>query len=145
MKNIDGALNMKDIFAPEGAMGLAFGSFERRQQQIEMAEAVQEALAGKRHLVVEAGTGVGKSLAYLVPAIEQACISKSRVVVSTFTISLQEQLINKDIPCLGESLPWQFKAVLARAEAITFANAGWNLRYAGRWGFLTSSATRLRK
>jgi ATP-dependent DNA helicase DinG len=109
-------LKMGDFFSPEGAIGRAFGSYERRQQQIEMAEAVQWSLSGKRHLVVEAGTGVGKSLAYLVPAIEKACINKSRVVVSTFTISLQEQLINKDIPCLGESLPWQFKAVLAKGR-----------------------------
>ena len=82
-----------------------------------MAKAVQKALSAKRHLVAEAGTGVGKSLAYLVPAIEKAILGANRVVISTFTIALQEQLINKDIPCLNRCLPWSFKAVLAKGKS----------------------------
>ncbi len=97
-------------------IGRAFEGYERRQQQVEMARAVQKALSTKRHLVTEAGTGVGKSLAYLVPAIEKAILGANRVVISTFTIALQEQLINKDIPCLNRCLPWGFKAALAKGK-----------------------------
>jgi ATP-dependent DNA helicase DinG len=113
---VTSALNIEETFAPGGAISRAFSGYEQRREQIEMAKAVREALAAKHHLVVEAGTGVGKSLAYLVPAIERASHTANRVVVSTFTISLQEQLINKDIPCLGECLPWKFKAVLAKGR-----------------------------
>jgi len=110
-------LNMGEFFAPGGVIGRSFGGYERRQQQVDMAKAVQKALSAKRHLVVEAGTGVGKSLAYLVPAIEKAILGANRVVISTFTIALQEQLINKDIPCLNRCLPWGFKAVLAKGKS----------------------------
>ncbi len=110
------ALNIDVFFAPGGVIGRAFEGYERRQQQVEMARAVQKALSTKRHLVTEAGTGVGKSLAYLVPAIEKAILGANRVVISTFTIALQEQLINKDIPCLNRCLPWGFKAALAKGK-----------------------------
>lgn len=111
------ALNIEEVFAPGGAIGQAVRDYEQRQQQVEMAVAVQGAFRAKRHLVVEAGTGVGKSLAYLVPAIERACSGTGRTLVSTFTISLQEQLINKDIPCLNGRMPWVCKAVLAKGRA----------------------------
>ena len=122
METISSGLNMEGYFSSGGAIGRAFAGYERREQQVKMAGAVQRAFAAKRHLVVEAGTGVGKSLAYLVPAIERASSGPAgqapgRVVISTFTINLQEQLINKDIPCLGESLPWQFNAALAKGRA----------------------------
>ncbi|MBN2020046.1 MAG: hypothetical protein JW749_07470 [Sedimentisphaerales bacterium] len=113
---VTSALNIEEVFGPGGAISRAFKGYERRLEQVKMAKVVQEALGGKYHLVVEAGTGVGKSLAYLVPAIERAVIQSSRVIISTFTISLQEQLINKDIPSLGESWPWRFKAVLAKGR-----------------------------
>jgi ATP-dependent DNA helicase DinG len=111
------ALNIDDFFAPGGAAGKSFEGYERRQQQVDMAKAVQKALVTKRHLAAEAGTGVGKSLAYLVPAIEKAILGSNRVVISTFTIALQEQLINKDIPCLNKCLPWGFKAALAKGKS----------------------------
>ncbi|MGB7582643.1 MAG: DEAD/DEAH box helicase, partial [Sedimentisphaerales bacterium] len=111
------ALNIDDFFAPGGAIGRAFEGYERRQQQVDMARAVQKSLSTKRHLATEAGTGVGKSLAYLVPAIEKAILGANRVVISTFTIALQEQLINKDIPCLNRCLPWGFKAALAKGKS----------------------------
>jgi ATP-dependent DNA helicase DinG len=123
MENTSSVLNIEGFFAPGGAAGKSFDGYERRQQQVEMAKAVQRALAAKKHLVAEAGTGVGKSLAYLVPAIERACnptdkqAPAGRVVISTFTIALQEQLVNKDIPRLGECLPWKFNAVLAKGRA----------------------------
>jgi len=83
---------------------------EHRPEQLEMADAVADAIASKRHLVAEAGTGVGKSFGYLVPAIlslaanqESKTETKKRIVVSTHTISLQEQLIEKDVPFLNST------------------------------------------
>jgi ATP-dependent DNA helicase DinG len=81
-----------------------------------MACAIKEAFAKGRHLVTEAGTGVGKSFAYLVPAIELISRGAGKVLVSTFTITLQEQLINKDIPFLGSCLGQAFTAVLAKGR-----------------------------
>src|SRR5262249_9970284 len=82
-----------------------------------MAEAVADAIAERHHLMVEAGTGVGKSFAYLVPAIQAALADKEcRVVVSTHTISLQEQLIHKDIPLLQSVMPEPFQAVLVKGR-----------------------------
>ena len=77
-----------------------FGAFEERPEQVGMTRAVARAMAEGRHLVVEAGTGTGKSLAYLIPAALQALESGRRVVVSTNTINLQEQLVGKDVPAL---------------------------------------------
>ena len=90
-----------------------------------MASAVADAIASKRHLVVEAGTGVGKSLGYMVPAIlsleanqnsDEESETKRRIVVSTNTISLQEQLMNKDLPLLNSVIPLEFSAVLAKGR-----------------------------
>jgi len=92
------------------------GGFESRPEQLEMAEAVGRAFGRGGHLVVEAGTGVGKSFAYLVPAIDLAERRKGKVLISTFTITLQEQLINKDIPFLLDALPGGFTAVLAKGR-----------------------------
>jgi ATP-dependent DNA helicase DinG len=117
IENITNSLDMEGFFAPGGVVGKSFEGYERRQQQVDMAGAVQKALSTKRHLVAEAGTGVGKSLAYLVPAIEKAILGANRVVISTFTIALQEQLINKDIPCLNRCLPWGFTAALAKGKS----------------------------
>ncbi|MCO6437009.1 MAG: DEAD/DEAH box helicase [Phycisphaerae bacterium] len=82
-----------------------------------MAEGVAAALHEGHHLIVEAGTGVGKSFAYLLPAIECAVRTGRRVVVSTHTIALQEQLIQKDIPFLREVLPFEFNATLVKGRA----------------------------
>ena len=75
-----------------------------RPGQVTMAEAVRDAMDGGRHLAVQAGTGTGKSLAYLVPAVRHAITSRSAVVVSTATIALQRQLIDRDLPRLAEAL-----------------------------------------
>ncbi len=83
-----------------------------------MGDAVEHALADGRHLMIEAGTGVGKSFAYLVPAIQAACAQKDyRVVISTHTISLQEQIISKDIPFLQSVMPSPFEALLVKGRA----------------------------
>src|SRR3954449_9055362 len=93
---------IKALFSPDGRLSRA-KNFEYRGEQQEMAVAVAEALEEERHLVVEAGTGVGKSLAYLVPAILFALDQKKKAIISTHTINLQEQLLYKDIPILQKS------------------------------------------
>ena len=106
------------ILGPDGAIARRLGNFEPRPQQLRMAEAVAAAIAERRHLMVEAGTGVGKSFAYLVPAIQAALADEEcRVVVSTHTISLQEQLIHKDIPFLQKLFPDRLRAVLVKGRA----------------------------
>jgi ATP-dependent DNA helicase DinG len=87
---------VRTFFGRKGLLSKAHANYEFRQGQLEMAEAVESALAERRHLIVEAGTGTGKTLAYLVPAI----LSGKRVVVSTGTKNLQEQLFFKDVPFL---------------------------------------------
>ncbi len=105
-----------DALGPDGLLARRPASYEHRPEQVAMAEAVAKAFACGRHLVVEAGTGVGKSYAYLVPAIHEATREQRRVVVSTYTISLQEQILEKDLPALAEALERDFKAVLVKGR-----------------------------
>jgi ATP-dependent DNA helicase DinG len=98
---------VEEIFSPTGIFSKA-RNFEYRPQQQEMAVAVARALVGKEHLLVEAGTGVGKSFAYLVPAILFAVERKRKAVICTHTINLQEQLVEKDLPVLKQVLPVEF-------------------------------------
>ena len=105
------------ILGPDGAIARRLASYEVRTQQMEMAEAVARAIEGPGHLMVEAGTGVGKSFAYLVPAILAAAEANKKVVVSTHTISLQEQLLQKDLPFLRAVLPQEFSAVLVKGRS----------------------------
>src|SRR5437870_9139048 len=106
------------ILGPGGAIAQRLGNYEPRPQQLEMADAVAQAIAEGGHLMVEAGTGVGKSFAYLVPAMQAALADeKCRVVVSTHTISLQEQLIRKDIPFLQSVLATPVRAALVKGRA----------------------------
>jgi ATP-dependent DNA helicase DinG len=105
------------ITGPDGAIARRLPNYEARPQQLDMADAVAHALGNARHLMVEAGTGVGKSFAYLVPAIQAACASKDgRVIISTHTIGLQEQLVRKDIPFLQQVMPEKFAAVLVKGR-----------------------------
>ena len=103
------------LFSETGALAKA-KNFEYRPQQQEMAVAVARALEEERHLVVEAGTGVGKSIAYLAPAILYAIAEKKKAVISTHTINLQEQLLYKDIPILKKILPIEFEAALMKGR-----------------------------
>lgn len=106
-----------DILGPDGAIARRLGpAYEHRPQQLEMATAVESAIADGAHLLVEAGTGTGKSFAYLLPAIDYAVRQRKRVVISTHTISLQEQLIEKDIPLLQAVYPDEFTAVLVKGR-----------------------------
>src|SRR5205085_8781570 len=103
------------IFSPAGLLAKA-KNFEPRPQQQMMAGEIAAALEEERHLVVEAGTGVGKSLAYLVPSILFALEQKKKAIVSTHTINLQEQLLYKDIPILQKTLPVEFEAALMKGR-----------------------------
>jgi ATP-dependent DNA helicase DinG len=116
MKQADASFDIYRILSPDGAVARSLAGFEQRSEQVEMAGAIGAAFDGTGHLVVEAGTGVGKSFAYLIPAIERIGRRAGEVLVSTFTITLQEQLINKDIPFLAEVLPVGFTAVLAKGR-----------------------------
>src|SRR3989440_5917492 len=106
---------VRTIFSENGLLSKA-QNFEFRPQQQEMAVAVARALEEDRHLVVEAGTGVGKSLAYLVPAIMFALEQHKKAIISTHTINLQEQLLYKDIPILEKVLPVEFDAALMKGR-----------------------------
>ncbi|MCA9215037.1 MAG: DEAD/DEAH box helicase [Planctomycetales bacterium] len=116
-------LSVDDILGSNGRIARRLENYEPREQQLEMAAAVATALRDKKHLIAEAGTGTGKSFAYLVPAILQATANAGekdakpyRVVISTHTISLQEQLITKDIPLLNSVIPREFTAVLVKGR-----------------------------
>jgi ATP-dependent DNA helicase DinG len=117
-------LTTRSILGDDGRIAARLESYESRPEQLQMAEAVERAIAEREHLIVEAGTGVGKSFAYLVPSILAAAArsdrsrnERMRIVVSTQTINLQEQLIGKDIPFLNAVLPVEFSAVLAKGRS----------------------------
>jgi ATP-dependent DNA helicase DinG len=107
---------VETLFSPSGILSKA-SNFEYRPQQQQMAVAVATALAKREHLVVEAGTGVGKSLAYLAPAILYAVGHQKKAVVSTHTINLQEQLTQKDLPMLEKILPVRFSYTMLKGRA----------------------------
>ena len=109
--------DLEHIFGPEGFIAQGLSGYECRPQQLEMGNAVADAFQANEHLIVEAGTGVGKTFAYLIPAINLALGTGETVVISTNTISLQEQLIRKDIPFLQRVLPFSFTAVLAKGRS----------------------------
>lgn len=110
-------LDVAHLLGPQGPIARRMGhGYEPRPQQIDMAVAVDQALDAGSNLVVEAGTGVGKSFAYLLPAIRRIVEHDERVVISTHTISLQEQLIEKDIPLLNAVLDVEFSAVLVKGR-----------------------------
>ena len=108
---------MLEVFGPEGLIARAHPEYEYRPGQIEMAGAVMRAFEEKRHLIVEAGTGTGKTLAYLVPAVAAALGGNGRVIVSTGTKNLQEQLMEKDIPFLQSVLPKPFSATYMKGRS----------------------------
>jgi ATP-dependent DNA helicase DinG len=108
---------MLEVFGPDGLIARAHPEYEYRPGQVEMARAVMRAFEEKRHLIVEAGTGTGKTLAYLVPAIAAALGGNGRVIVSTGTKNLQEQLMEKDIPFLQQVLPKPFTATYMKGRS----------------------------
>ncbi len=106
---------VRDFFSKNGPLSKA-KNFEFRPEQQEMAARVAQALEEEQHLIVEAGTGVGKSLAYLVPSVLFALERHKKAIISTHTINLQEQLLNKDIPILKKVLPVEFDAALMKGR-----------------------------
>ena len=105
------------LLGPEGPLAGVLPGYEHREPQLQMLLAVAQIQGRGGSLVVEAGTGTGKSLAYLVPSIARAVRHDERVVVSTNTHTLQEQLMNKDLPGLREWLPWDFTACLLKGRS----------------------------
>lgn len=106
---------VESIFSPNGLLSAA-KNFEYRPQQQQMAVAVARALQEGGHLIVEAGTGVGKSLAYLIPSILHAVAQSKKAVISTHTINLQEQLVEKDLPMLAAVLPVKFNFTMLKGR-----------------------------
>jgi ATP-dependent DNA helicase DinG len=104
-----------EIFSPQGILSKS-SNFEYRPHQQEMAVAVARVLEEQKHLIVEAGTGVGKSLAYLIPSILFAVAHHKKAVISTHTINLQEQLIDKDLPMLAKVLPVKFNFTMLKGR-----------------------------
>ena len=101
---------IQKVFGLGGLIEQFHEGYEYREGQIEMAEAIGRTFQEKKHLIVEAGTGTGKTLAYLIPAIAESIRTKKRIIISTGTKNLQEQLMEKDIPFLQKILPKKFSA-----------------------------------
>lgn len=114
------ALDAEEISAvaePGGELFRHFPGYEHRAQQVMMLESIARAFSEGQHLLIEAGTGVGKSIAYLVPAFAWAEQNGRRVVISTNTINLQDQLINKDVPNLAAALGKDFRAAVLKGRS----------------------------
>lgn len=108
---------LEKVFGPGGLIARFHDKYEYRGGQVAMAEAVAKAFEEKRHLLVEAGTGTGKTLAYLIPAISASIGKKKRIVISTGTKNLQEQLMEKDVPFLQKVLPGKFTAAYMKGRS----------------------------
>ena len=120
-------LSVDAVLGHDGLVAKRLSHYEPRSQQLQMANAVYDALADQQHLIAEAGTGTGKSFAYLVPAVLHATgdtkieqkdgkTRSPRILISTHTISLQEQLIGKDVPFLNAVIPREFSSVLVKGR-----------------------------
>src|SRR6201995_4944918 len=108
--------SLHDFFAPAGILSRSSLAFERRRGKYGMARAIESAFKEKRHLIVEAATGTGKTLAYLLPALRLARERQQRIIISTGTKNLQEQLFFKDVPFL-ESLLGPLKVCYMKGRA----------------------------
>ncbi len=103
----------KQFFSNKGALSTVITGYQAREAQIEMAEAIATAIDKKQHLIAEAGTGTGKTIAYLVPAI----LSGKRTIISTGTKNLQDQLFNKDLPTIRKAMKKPFLAALLKGRS----------------------------
>ncbi len=108
---------IQKVFGDGGLVAQFHENYEFRDGQIRMAEAIARTFNEKKHLIVEAPTGTGKTLAYLIPAIAQAIKTKKRIIISTGTKNLQEQLMEKDIPFLQKVLPKKFSAAYMKGRS----------------------------
>ena len=109
-------IDIKNYFSKDGILAKEIKAFEYRQEQEEMAQYIQEAINEDRKIIVEAGTGTGKTLAYLIPAIKWAVANKKKVIIATNTINLQEQLLLKDIPLAKSIIKDEFSYVLVKGR-----------------------------
>ncbi len=103
----------QQFFSNDGALSTVISGYQARDAQVEMAEAISKAITNKQHLIAEAGTGTGKTFAYLVPAI----YSGKKAIISTGTKNLQDQLFNKDLPVIRKAITLPFKAALLKGRA----------------------------
>ncbi len=117
---------IRALLGPDGPMAERLDDYELRESQLQMTLAVAQLFNRGGRLLVEAGPGTGKSLAYLVPAVHHAVATGQRVVVATNTITLQEQLFNKDIPFLRSWLPFDFRAALLKGRGNYVSLRRWN-------------------
>jgi ATP-dependent DNA helicase DinG len=119
---LDSGVFSKEVVYPsddtnkEELLHRAFSNFERRQSQFQMMDEVYDAFSRKKHLIVEAGTGVGKSLGYLIPALYYSKAMNMPVVISTYTVQLQEQLLQKEVKQLQEMTDFPFHVVLLKGR-----------------------------
>jgi ATP-dependent DNA helicase DinG len=104
------------LLTDQSSLASSLPNYEKREPQVEMARAVSEAFNDSQHVMIEAGTGVGKSLAYLIPSALWATNNDERVVISTNTLNLQDQLIQKDIPILKQALDVPFQATVMKGR-----------------------------
>ena len=109
-------IDIKNYFSKDGILAKEIKAFEYRQEQEEMAQYIQEAINEDKKIIVEAGTGTGKTLAYLIPAIKWAVANKKKVIIATNTINLQEQLLLKDIPLAKSIIKDEFSYVLVKGR-----------------------------
>jgi ATP-dependent DNA helicase DinG len=119
-------LSIRSLLGPEGPMAARLDDYELRESQLQMTLAISQLYQRGGRLMVEAGPGTGKSLAYLVPAVHHAAATGERVVVATNTITLQEQLFSKDIPFMQSWLPFDFKAALLKGRSNYVSLRRWN-------------------
>jgi predicted DnaQ family exonuclease/DinG family helicase len=105
------------LLGADGPLATAVPEYEEREAQLQMLRAVAQIMERGGRLLVEAGTGTGKSLAYLIPALARAVATGEKVLISTATLTLQEQLVGKDLPFLRQWLPWDFEAVLLKGRS----------------------------
>lgn len=108
--------NVEEVFGNNGLFNKSFENYEYRQGQIDMSKSVLEAFEKEKFLLVEAGTGVGKSLAYLIPSLLFSIQNKKKIVISTNTKNLQEQLLFKDLPLIIKAVNLKFSAVLVKGR-----------------------------
>ena len=131
-----------DLLGPSGPLGAEPG-WELREAQLDMCRAVAQALERRLNVVVEAGTGTGKSLAYLLPALAHAAASRRQVYVSTYTINLQEQLLHKDLPLAARILGIPLRATLLKGRAHYLSRLRWQQLLLGTDGGRTAAHTDL--
>ncbi len=115
-------IDITPYFEKNGLLAQYFKEFEYRDEQLHMAQHIEKGLNDEKKVIVEAGTGTGKTLAYLIPAIQWAIENEKKVIISTNTINLQEQLLNKDIPIAKKIMPRDFKYLLVKGRGNFLCN-----------------------